>query len=144
MEKIPIPISNVCLGGCTITTSKSKINIFWNFSFTPGPLRIPSTQKISKNVDFSLWGNRATTQTHIWNWNFFHVLAHCEVCWSLVQPSIEHSFKQELLVGCYRVLQYQLFWPLVVNHFDDISHNLWIIVISIWTFLVWMLNSGLE
>ena len=24
-----------------------------------------------KKVDFSLWGNRATTQTHIWNWIFF-------------------------------------------------------------------------
>ena len=36
-----IPISNVCLGGCTIT-SKTKINIFWKKVFTPlasaGPL----------------------------------------------------------------------------------------------------------
>ena len=30
-----------------------------------------SEEKISKNVDYSLWGNRATTQIHIWNWIFF-------------------------------------------------------------------------
>ena len=30
-----------------------------------------SDEKISKNVDFSLWGNRATMQTHFWNWNIF-------------------------------------------------------------------------
>ena len=71
-------------------------------------------RKNSKNIDFSLWGNRATTfEIGI----FFHVLAIVQYfgCWSLVQPSIEHSFKQELLVGCYRVLQYQLFWPLVCS-----------------------------
>ena len=30
----------------------------------------------SKNVDFSLWGNHATTRTHISNYTFFRVLAH--------------------------------------------------------------------
>ena len=33
MEKIPL--SNVCLGGCTITL-KAKINISWNFLFIAG------------------------------------------------------------------------------------------------------------
>ena len=46
------------LGGCTIT-SKTKINVFWNVFFTPlassGPLH---SKKISKNVDFSLWGKQ--------------------------------------------------------------------------------------
>ena len=32
-------------------------------------------ENFSKNVDFSLWGDHATTQTHIWNWNFFHIFA---------------------------------------------------------------------
>ena len=41
----------------------------------------------SKNVDFSLWGNRATTKTHIWNWNFFHVLAHF--------ATVHYSFKKD-------------------------------------------------
>ena len=37
-------------------------------------------KKKSKIVDFNLWGNHTTTQTHIWNWNiFFGVLAHCEI-----------------------------------------------------------------
>ena len=33
-----------------------------------------SEEKISKNVDFSLWGNHATTHLKL---NFFRVLAHC-------------------------------------------------------------------
>ena len=43
-------------------------------------------KKISKNVDFSLWGNRATTQTHIF-WHFHvrpkswksHIVPSCSV-----------------------------------------------------------------
>ena len=59
------PISNMCLGGYTIA-SKAKINIFEkNFE---GP---EVKSKNSKNVNFSLLGIRATTQTHIWNWIFF-------------------------------------------------------------------------
>ena len=35
--------------------------------------------KYIENVYFSLWGNRATTRTHILNYTFFHVLvAHSE------------------------------------------------------------------
>ena len=44
-----IPISNVCLGGCTIT-SKTRNNVYWNFSFTPGSLRGPSTQNFYRRV----------------------------------------------------------------------------------------------
>ena len=42
--------------GCTIT-SKTKINVVWNFFYTPGTLRAPSVRKILNNVDFSLWEN---------------------------------------------------------------------------------------
>ena len=74
-------VEKCVLGGCMIT-SKTKINVFWNFFFAPlapsGPLH---SKKISKNVDFSLWGNCATPQTHIWNWNFFRALTHCAWCY---------------------------------------------------------------
>ena len=65
-----IPISNMCLGGCMIT-SKAKINIIWNFFFTPSPLQRPSKWQ---NVDISLRGKQCIvlrTRT------FFCVLAHC-------------------------------------------------------------------
>ena len=40
------------------------------FSSRGSPKRMRSEEKISKNVDFSLWGsNPGTTQTHIWNMN---------------------------------------------------------------------------
>ena len=47
-----IPISNVCLGDWTIT-SKTKINIFWNFFITPDPLcfRDPPLEIVLKNVE---------------------------------------------------------------------------------------------
>ena len=67
------------LFGCTITL-KTKINVFLKNFRVEGPQKVIwSEEKISKNVDFSLSGNTngATTQTHIWNRNFFHVLAHC-------------------------------------------------------------------
>ena len=75
MEKIPI--SNVCSGGCTIT-SKTKINIFWYFFFThPGLLASGTfhSKKFQKNLDFSLWGKQ-------WLYcpakmDFFRVSAHC-------------------------------------------------------------------
>ena len=50
--------------------TKTKINIFDIFSSDP------EWKKISKNVDFSVCGDRATMQTHIWNWIFFYILAH--------------------------------------------------------------------
>ena len=40
-------------------------------------MSLKSEEKISNNVDFSLWSNHAKTQTHIWNWNFFHT--HCDL-----------------------------------------------------------------
>ena len=59
-------------GGCTIT-SKTKINIFWKkFQARPAEWEI-----IYKNIDFSFWGNRATTRTHFSNYTFFWVLACC-------------------------------------------------------------------
>ena len=42
------------LGGCTIT-SKTKINIVWNFSHSAGSFWATPFEKFS-NVDFSLWG----------------------------------------------------------------------------------------
>ena len=44
---------------CVITVwvvAQTKINVFWNFFFTPGPLWEPFTWKSLKNVNFSLWG----------------------------------------------------------------------------------------
>ena len=69
------PISNVCLGGCTIT-SKAKINVFLKNFFTPDPPRGPSTQINFKNVDFSLWGKQCIVLP---KWTFFRVLAHCVI-----------------------------------------------------------------
>ena len=43
--------------GCTIT-SKTKIDVVWNFFYTPGILRAPSFQKMSNNIDFSLLGKQ--------------------------------------------------------------------------------------
>ena len=43
---------------------KAEINVFWIFLngvVTKGPAEL-NEEKNSKNVDFSLWGNRATTQ----------------------------------------------------------------------------------
>ena len=55
----------MCLGGCMIT-SKAKINIFWNFFFTPlapsGPLR---SKKFQKTLILAFEANSATTWTHI-------------------------------------------------------------------------------
>ena len=49
-------ISNVCLGGCTIT--KTKINV-WNSLRWPFERRALLHSKFfSKNVDFSLWGQQ--------------------------------------------------------------------------------------
>ena len=43
--------------------SKAKINVFLNFFRVEGSQRRPGVmKKISKNVDFSLWGNRGTIQ----------------------------------------------------------------------------------
>ena len=46
-----IPISNVCLGGCTITL-KTKINVFRKNFFTPGPLQRLSTWTSFKKLWF--------------------------------------------------------------------------------------------
>ena len=49
--------------------------LIWCYEkFSSGITETWSEENISKNVDFSLWGNRAPT--HIWNWKFFHVLDH--------------------------------------------------------------------
>ena len=61
----------MCLGGCTIT-SKKKVNVFWNFFFTPSLLRGSSTQFFfSKNIDFSLWGKHCIVLP---KWTFFIIL----------------------------------------------------------------------
>ena len=45
-------VKKYLLGGCRIT-SKAKINVYWNFFFTPGSLRgDPSLENFSKNVDW--------------------------------------------------------------------------------------------
>ena len=50
------------LAGDALFASKAKIKVY--LKFFGGSKRIRSEEKISKNVDFSLWGNRATIQTH--------------------------------------------------------------------------------
>ena len=50
---------------CTLFASKAKINVFWkknSIGVCPKETRIE--EKISKSIDFSLWGNSTTTQTH--------------------------------------------------------------------------------
>ena len=43
--------------------SKAKINVVWNFFERSSPKGVSGVRKkISNNIDFSLWGNRATTQ----------------------------------------------------------------------------------
>ena len=54
-----------------------KSTLFEIFSIGGSPKETRSEEKISKNVEFNLRSNHVTTQTHIWNWDFFHVLAHC-------------------------------------------------------------------
>ena len=49
----------------------AKINIFWNF-LLQGSVEYP-LQKISKNVDFSLWGE----QCDFYKFHFVRILAHC-------------------------------------------------------------------
>ena len=44
------------------------------FSSPYWPLQNRSARKISKNIDFSLWGEQCIVLT---KWTFFHVLAHC-------------------------------------------------------------------
>ena len=73
-----IPISNVCLGGCTHTAQRLKSTFFEKKFFTPGLLRGSFTRKITKNVDFSLWGKHCIVLT---KWTFFHVLAHCAIAY---------------------------------------------------------------
>ena len=59
------------LGGCTIT-SKSKINVFWNFFSHRRPLQSSSVQFFfSKNIDFSLWDKQCIL---LRKWVFFHSL----------------------------------------------------------------------
>ena len=50
---------------------KLKSTFFEIFSSGGSPKEIWSEEIFSKNVDFSLCGNHATIQTHIWNWIFF-------------------------------------------------------------------------
>ena len=52
-------------GTNALFASKAKINIVWNFFKRRVPEGYPEWEKISNNVDFSLWGNRATT------WEYF-------------------------------------------------------------------------
>ena len=63
-RKICFPISNGCLNGCTISdylsTSKTKINIFLKFFFTPGLLQAPSTWKnLKKPLTLAFEANSA-------------------------------------------------------------------------------------
>ena len=46
------PISNACLGGCTITTKTKNQRFFGNFFFTPGLIRGPSTRKDFNKCQF--------------------------------------------------------------------------------------------
>ena len=50
-------ISNVCWEDCMII-SQVKINVFWKKFLTSLALLEPLHSKISKNVDFSLWGKQ--------------------------------------------------------------------------------------
>ena len=52
-------------GTNALFASKAKINVVWNFSHGGCPKGPQSVEKISNNVDFSLWGNRATTWEYI-------------------------------------------------------------------------------
>ena len=52
-------------GTNALFASKARINVVWNFFEWRVPKGTWSIEKISNNVDFSLWGNRATT------WEYF-------------------------------------------------------------------------
>ena len=54
-QSVMVQQSKVCLHGRMII-KKTKINIFWNFFFTPGSFRRLSNLNFFKNVDFSLCG----------------------------------------------------------------------------------------
>ena len=65
--------------GRTMHCLPQRLNSMFFEIFASGgsPKETQSEENISKNVDFSLWGNHAITQTRVWNWNFLRVLAHC-------------------------------------------------------------------
>ena len=69
--------------GVVLLILKARINVFWYFLELSGPKVVFEVKKkISKrNIDFSLWGNCATTSTHICNWTIFpfilYSLLHC-------------------------------------------------------------------
>ena len=57
--------------------SKAKINVFEKKFEWSGQR---SEEKISKNVDFNLWGNRATTQNNffdVFKWDQIMKITHC-------------------------------------------------------------------
>ena len=78
----------VCLGDCTITFKKAKINIFWKILLTQGLLR---RQNFSK-VDFSFWNKQCIIVLQ--KWTFFHVLPHCvkQKRRLFLDPAVSQSF----------------------------------------------------
>ena len=71
-------------------------------------------KKPSKNVDFSLWGNRATSRTRIIYWTIFPFLTHCD---SLQQLSIRG--RRGLTSNkSFKSLPCQVFWWESSKKFD--------------------------
>ena len=67
-----------CLGWCTIT-SKTKINIFFNFFFTLSFLREPSSLNFFQKT-LILAFEAKSAYCPYQNWLFFSILAHCVWC----------------------------------------------------------------
>ena len=80
-------------------------------------------KKNSNNIDFSLWGNRATTQsrTNIWNWNFFHVLAHCVL---LKQLSLFQDVMQPIRANYIILLLNQIRKKIIIFFVKPVLRNI--------------------
>ena len=133
MEKIPI--SNVCLGGYTIT-SKTKINIFWKKNrHSRSPSGTHHSIFFSKKCDFC-------PALPCQNGIFFSILAHCVMhnlyvvgyyytkfhifCYCKCKTSILHSqhqiLTQKIKVKKIHVLMIQIFVSSLVLSPTNLGH----------------------
>ena len=111
----------------SLSASKAKIKNFEIFSSGGSPKRTRREEKISKNVDFSLWGNSATTQNTFFDifkssktekkWDQNHE-NHTQCTTRTVQFQIWLSTWCRQGAHCYKIL-FKMCWcrPLVAAEF---------------------------
>ena len=84
------------MGGSTVTSKKSKSNIFLKFFFLTSPASFcgHSIKNISKNIDFSLL-RQTVSQIAI----SLHFSAHCAALCVIFMILVSHEFVKKCVLG---------------------------------------------